>query len=206
MDQIACVSQDSYLFNDTVMNNLKIDSTGRQISDEEMIAACKKAGVHGFILCLENGYNTVVGSGGEKQRLSIASISCFGQMLALRVHAPVRRDQEGPSRVSCWSCWRLWPRSICGQQHRPVQFFSAAHYHDDASGAAWPSEMMPAAVSNEIFHLIAYSKLLYQLTRFPKSKSSGCLTGHNIKGSFVSNRKINVYWKAKRGAFRRKHL
>ncbi|MBQ8603650.1 MAG: ABC transporter ATP-binding protein, partial [Oscillospiraceae bacterium] len=70
------MTQQTYLFHDTVANNLRIAK--QDATDEEIIAACKKASVHDFIMSLENGYETVVGelgstlSGGERQRLGLA--------------------------------------------------------------------------------------------------------------------------------------
>ena len=76
LTNLSMVFQNVYLFHDTVRANLlfgKPDAT-----EEEMIAAAKKARCHDFILALPNGYDTVIGegggtlSGGEKQRISIA--------------------------------------------------------------------------------------------------------------------------------------
>ena len=76
--QIGTVSQDTYLFNSTILENLlyaKKDATR-----EEIETACKIANIHDFIASLPDGYNTVVGnrglklSGGEKQRISIARV------------------------------------------------------------------------------------------------------------------------------------
>ncbi|MBE5800654.1 MAG: ABC transporter ATP-binding protein [Clostridiales bacterium] len=76
--QIGVVSQDTYLFNGTIRENLlyaKQDAT-----EEELIAACKAASIHDFIADQPDGYDTQVGnrglklSGGEKQRLSIARV------------------------------------------------------------------------------------------------------------------------------------
>ena len=73
---LSMVFQNVDLFHDTVRANLlfgKPDAT-----EEEMIAAAKKARCHDFILALPNGYDTVIGegggtlSGGERQRISIA--------------------------------------------------------------------------------------------------------------------------------------
>ncbi len=70
------VTQETHLFHDSIRNNLhvaKLDAT-----DEEMIAACKKASIHDFIMTLPQGYDTPVGelgdtlSGGERQRLGLA--------------------------------------------------------------------------------------------------------------------------------------
>lgn len=72
----SLVSQETFLFNDSIINNLKIGKKDATI--EEVISACKKASVHEFIETLPNGYETNVGeigsnlSSGEKQRLGIA--------------------------------------------------------------------------------------------------------------------------------------
>lgn len=75
---IGVVTQDTYLFNGTVRENLLYacdDST-----DEEMIEACITANIHDFIMSLPMKYETIVGnrgvklSGGEKQRISIARV------------------------------------------------------------------------------------------------------------------------------------
>ncbi|OKP95919.1 ABC transporter ATP-binding protein [Paenibacillus sp. P46E] len=76
--QIGLVTQDTYLFNGTVRDNLMYAENGA--SEAEMIAACEAAYIHDFILSLPEGYDTVVGnrgiklSGGEKQRISIARV------------------------------------------------------------------------------------------------------------------------------------
>ena len=76
MDMIAYVPQDSYLFNDTVRNNIRMGRQGA--SDAEVEAAAKASGCHNFIMRLEDGYDTVTGgqgshlSGGERQRIAIA--------------------------------------------------------------------------------------------------------------------------------------
>ena len=75
-DRIAYVSQDNYLFDLSVMDNIRMGRKGA--SDEDVIAAAKACGCHDFIMSLENGYQTVCGasgghlSGGERQRISIA--------------------------------------------------------------------------------------------------------------------------------------
>ena len=75
-ERIAYVSQDNYLFDLTVMDNIRMGRKGA--SDEEVIAAAKACGCHEFIMSLEKGYQTVCGSsgghlsGGERQRISIA--------------------------------------------------------------------------------------------------------------------------------------
>lgn len=70
------VTQQTHLFHDSIGNNLRIAK--QNATDEELIAACKKASVHDFIMGLPKGYDTEVGelgdtlSGGERQRLGLA--------------------------------------------------------------------------------------------------------------------------------------
>ena len=74
--RIAYVSQDNYLFDLSVMDNIRMGRKGA--SDEEVMDAARKCGCHAFIVGLENGYQTMCGasgghlSGGERQRISIA--------------------------------------------------------------------------------------------------------------------------------------
>ena len=77
-DNIGMVTQDSYLFYDTIRANLlyaRPDAT-----DAEMAAAARAANIHDFIMTLPDGYDTVVGergyrlSGGERQRIAIARV------------------------------------------------------------------------------------------------------------------------------------
>ena len=76
MSHISMVFQDVYLFQDTIRNNIRFGKT--DATEEEIIAAAKKACCHDFIMRLPKGYDTLVGeggctlSGGEKQRISIA--------------------------------------------------------------------------------------------------------------------------------------
>ena len=69
------VTQDTYLFNDTIANNIGIAKENATM--EEIIAAAKKASIHDFIMSLPNGYDSKVGelggnlSGGEKQKIAL---------------------------------------------------------------------------------------------------------------------------------------
>lgn len=77
-EQIGMVTQEVYLFHDTIKNNLlyaRLDAT-----QEELEIACKAANIHNFIMDLPYGYDTIVGergyrlSGGEKQRIALARV------------------------------------------------------------------------------------------------------------------------------------
>lgn len=73
---MSLVSQETVLFNDTIKNNIALGRT--DATDEEIVAACKIANAHNFIVESPEGYNTNIGdrgaklSGGQRQRLSIA--------------------------------------------------------------------------------------------------------------------------------------
>ena len=77
-DHVGVVSQETYLFNGTIRDNLRYAK--EKATEEEMIEACKKANIYDFIQQAENGLDTMVGnrglklSGGEKQRISIARL------------------------------------------------------------------------------------------------------------------------------------
>ena len=76
MKNISMVFQNVYLFEDTIMNNIRLAKPNA--SDEDIISAAKKARCHDFIKSLQEGYETKIGeagstlSGGEKQRIAIA--------------------------------------------------------------------------------------------------------------------------------------
>ena len=75
---IGVVTQDTYLFNGTIRENLLYAKD--DASDEELVRACRDANIHDFVISQPEGYDTIVGnrglklSGGEKQRLSIARV------------------------------------------------------------------------------------------------------------------------------------
>ncbi|HEN0111635.1 TPA: ABC transporter ATP-binding protein [Streptococcus agalactiae] len=72
----AFVSQDNFLFNESIRENIRMGNPSA--SDKEVEDIAKKSGCHDFIMKMEHGYDTVIGSsgshvsGGERQRISIA--------------------------------------------------------------------------------------------------------------------------------------
>ncbi len=75
---VGVVTQDTYLFNGTVRENLLYAKP--EATQKEMVQACRKANIHDFIISMPDQYDTLVGnrglklSGGEKQRVSIARV------------------------------------------------------------------------------------------------------------------------------------
>lgn len=76
IDSISIISQNPYIFNLSIKDNLKL--IDKNITDDDIINACKTARIHDFIETLPDKYNTLLGeggvnlSGGQKQRLAIA--------------------------------------------------------------------------------------------------------------------------------------
>ena len=87
LENVTMVSQSTYLFNETIEDNLRIAK--RNATQEEIEAACKMASVHDFIMSLPEGYHTRVGmqgdrlSAGEKQRIGLARAFLRGSGLIL---------------------------------------------------------------------------------------------------------------------------
>ena len=100
---IAYVSQDNYLFDMSVMENIRLGNP--KASDEEVMKAAKACGCHEFILGLENGYGTICGgsgshlSGGERQRISIARAMLKNAPIIILDEATAYTDPENEALV-----------------------------------------------------------------------------------------------------------
>ena len=101
--RVSYVSQSSYLFDDTVRENVRM---GRpSASDEEVEAICRAAGCHDFICSLEQGYDTRVGtggerlSGGERQRISIARAMLKDAPVVILDEATAYTDPENEAVI-----------------------------------------------------------------------------------------------------------
>lgn len=101
--RIAVVTQETFLFNDTVRNNIRYGAG--ECSDEQVVAAAEAALANEFIQRLPDGYDTVIGergsrlSGGERQRLAIARAILRDSPLLILDEATSSLDSESEALV-----------------------------------------------------------------------------------------------------------
>lgn len=102
-EHIGMVTQETFLFNDTVRNNLLYAKP--EATEEELEAACMAANIHAFILGLPDGYDTLVGergyrlSGGEKQRIAIARVILKDPQVLILDEATSHLDSESEALI-----------------------------------------------------------------------------------------------------------
>lgn len=103
LSDYAMVFQDVILFDDTVMENIRLGKHGA--ADEEVLAAARAANCDEFVQKLPDGYNTSIGengaklSGGERQRISIARALLKDAPIVLLDEATASLDVENETRV-----------------------------------------------------------------------------------------------------------
>ncbi len=97
------VSQETYLFNGSLSENLRLAK--EDATQEEMIEACKAAQIHDFILSMPEGYETIVGerglnlSGGQRQRIAIARALLKNVPLIILDEATSSVDMENEKSI-----------------------------------------------------------------------------------------------------------
>ncbi len=101
--EIAFVDQDTFLFNKSIRDNIRLGNLNA--SNDEVEEAAKKAGCHEFILALPNGYETMAGaaggslSGGERQRIAIARAMMKNAPIMILDEATSSSDPENEASI-----------------------------------------------------------------------------------------------------------
>ncbi|GED70361.1 ABC transporter ATP-binding protein [Brevibacillus reuszeri] len=122
LSRISMVFQDVYLFQDTIANNIrfgKSDATQAELEEAAKLACC-----HEFIMKLPNGYDTVVGeggntlSGGEKQRISIARAILKNAPIVLLDEATASLDPENEAEIQKAIDTLIQGRTVIAIAHR----------------------------------------------------------------------------------------
>lgn len=121
-DQIAFVSQDNYLFDETVRENIRMGKP--DASDAQVEAAAKASGCDDFIRSLENGYDTIVGgggahlSGGERQRIAIARAMLKDAPIIILDEATAYIDPENEAVIQQATAKLLEGKTVIVIAHR----------------------------------------------------------------------------------------
>ena len=101
--QIGMVTQETYLFHDTIRTNLQYARLNA--TQAELEAACQVANIHEFIQALPDGYDTIVGergyrlSGGEKQRIALARVILKNPRILVLDEATSSLDSESEALI-----------------------------------------------------------------------------------------------------------
>jgi ATP-binding cassette, subfamily B, bacterial len=120
--QMAVVFQDNLLFNMSIMENVRLGN--QNATDEEVIAACKGAEIHKFVMGLPDGYHTMVGergstvSGGQRQRLAIARAIVRNPAILLLDEATSALDQTTERAISRTLAKVAKGRTVISVTHR----------------------------------------------------------------------------------------
>ena len=102
-EQIGMVTQETYLFHDTIWTNLQYARL--DAGQDELEAACRIANIHEFIRALPEGYDTIVGergyrlSGGEKQRIALARVILKNPRILVLDEATSSLDSESEALI-----------------------------------------------------------------------------------------------------------
>lgn len=102
-NRVAYVSQDNFLFDMSIRENIRLGKEGA--SDKEVEEVAKKSGCYDFIMSLENGFETIVGgsgthlSGGERQRIAIARAMMKDAPIVILDEATAYTDPENEAII-----------------------------------------------------------------------------------------------------------
>jgi ATP-binding cassette subfamily B protein len=185
LSYMSFVFQDVVLFNDTVMNNIRIGK--KDAGDEEVYAAAKMARCDEFIRAMPGGYNTLIGengstiSGGERQRISIARALLKDTPIVLLDEATASLDPENEIRIQEAVSALVEGRTVIVIAHRLRTIMDA-----DKIVALDKGEVTEAGTSGELLACGGLFARLYAIQQESLGWSAGRQRGSSpsAKGSF----------------------
>jgi ATP-binding cassette subfamily B protein len=168
-ENIGYVTQDTYLFNGTIRENLLYAKTGA--TQKELDDACRKANIYDFIMSLPEKYDTNVGnrglklSGGEKQRISIARVILKDPQILILDEATSSLDSISESAIQDAIQPLFQGRTNIVIAHRLSTIFSADEILVIDNG-----KIVERGVHSELINTSGIYKLLYE-TQFKKARN-----------------------------------
>ncbi|MCA6072465.1 MAG: ABC transporter ATP-binding protein/permease [Endomicrobium sp.] len=161
-DNIAFVSQDVVLFDDTIRKNILMGKSNA--TDEEVVEAAKNAAAHNFIMTQKHGYNTIVGerggnlSGGQKQMISIARAMLKNAPILLLDEATSSLDSKSERMVQEGLERLMQDRTSIVIAHRLSTIINADKIYVFESG-----NIVESGTHKELLALNGYYTSLYKL-------------------------------------------
>jgi subfamily B ATP-binding cassette protein MsbA len=162
---LGVVTQESILFNDSVLNNIAFGLDN--ISEEDVISAAKVANAHEFIVNLPQGYHTFIGdrggklSGGQRQRLSIARAVLKNPPVLILDEATSALDTESERLVQDALTTLMKQRTTLVIAHRLSTII-----HADEIIVMQQGEIKERGTHHELLAANGYYKKLYDLQSF----------------------------------------
>ncbi|MDO4667676.1 MAG: ABC transporter ATP-binding protein [Streptococcus sp.] len=121
--KVAYVSQDNYLFNDSILENIRMGNPSA--TDEEVKEAAKQCGCYDFIMNLDEGFDTIVGSsggaslsGGERQRIAIVRAMLKNAPIIILDEATAYTDPENEALIQSSIAQLIQGRTLIVIAHR----------------------------------------------------------------------------------------
>jgi len=186
-EHIAVVSQDIFLFHDTIANNIRygrLDAT-----DAEVEAAARHAFAHEFILQQPNGYETIIGdkgsllSGGQQQRISIARALLKGAPILLLDEAMSALDTESEKQIQAALETLSEGRTVIAIAHRLSTILKADQIIVLEGGV-----IKETGTHRELFEKSGYYRRLYDLQFNRPAGEEVPLTEMAVTGSDISGK------------------
>lgn len=128
---VAYVSQDNYLFNETIRENIRMGNINATNEDVEEAAA--RCGCHDFVMGLEHGYDTLVGSagghlsGGERQRIAVARAMLKNAPIVILDEATAYTDPENEALLQSSIARLVQGKTLIVIAHRLSTIVDADH-------------------------------------------------------------------------------